>query len=279
MSEQERIQMAGVNVNARKTRRWGAWFVAEHKLLTARSYIYTIIASSIFNPVMYLFALGIGVGSYIDRTSSSQVLGQIRYLSFVGPALLCSAAINAAFEETSFPVMGGFRWNQDFYAMHATPLKPSQIADGVLIAALIRVVFTSMVFFLVLLMFGAMPSARAVIALVSAIATGLGIGALMASLAASLDDDDGWFALINRLVIAPLFLFSGTFYPLESMPVYLHWIGWISPLWHGTRLGRWAAYEMPMSGAELAVHIVYLSILVIGGISLARVRFTRRLME
>lgn len=262
-----------------KARLFGAWYTAEHRLLTMRSFVSTIIATSVFNPLMYLFALGVGIGSYIDRGRSGGALFGVSYLTFVGPALIASASINAVFEETSFPVMGGFKWTREFYAMHATPLQPRQIASGVLIAAMIRSVFTVTVFWIMLMLFGALPSSRSLILIPSAILCGMGIGSLMAALAASLKEDDGWFALINRMVIAPMFLFSGTFYPLEQMPLWLRWIGWISPLWHATNLGRWAAYGMELSRNMVAVHAFYLTVLAAGGWLLAGRSFARRLEE
>jgi lipooligosaccharide transport system permease protein len=261
------------------TRLRGSWFVAEHKLLTMRSYMYTILSSSIFNPLMYLFALGIGIGSYIDRNSGGNVLYGVSYLTYVGPALLSSAAINSAFEETTFPVMGGFRWTREFYAMHATPLQPYQIANGVMIAAAIRVVFTVTVFWLMLFLFGALPRGTAILALPAAILSGMGIGAVMSALAAKLTDDDGWFVLINRMVLAPMFLFSGTFYPLEQMPLGLRWIGWLSPLWHATELGRWAGFGLELRPERLIWHTAYLVLILGLGLVMMWNEFEKRLIE
>jgi lipooligosaccharide transport system permease protein len=260
-----------------KTRAFGAWYAAEHRLLTMRSFLSSIIATSIFNPLMYIFALGIGIGSYVDA-SGGELFG-VSYLVFVGPALICSAAINVIFEETSFPVMGGFRWTKEFYAMHASPLEPHQISSGVLLAALIRGVFTVFVFWFFLSVFGVMPSSRSWLLLIIATVTGMAIGSVIAAIAASLKEDDGWFALINRMIIAPMFLFSGTFYPLEQMPLYVRWIGWISPLWHGTNLGRWAAFEMEVPTPLLFVHVIYLLTLMIGGWFWASHSFAGRLEE
>jgi lipooligosaccharide transport system permease protein len=74
----------------------------------------------------------------------------------------------------------------------------------------------------------------------------------------------------------PMFLFSGTFYPLETLPAWLQWIGWISPLWHATELGRMLTYgpvDLPLAG----LHLVYLLILAVVGYVLGRRMFERRL--
>lgn len=256
---------------------FGAWFVAEARLRTMRAYLRTIVMGSLFNPLMYIFALGLGIGSYIDRNGGGQGLGGVSYLTFVGPALLASAALTAAFEETSFPVMGGFKWTREFWAMNATPIDARQIVDGVLLAAGFRIVFTVLAFWCCLAAFGAMPSGAAFLAMPAAVLTALAFGSAIMAIASRLEEDDGWFAIINRLVIAPMFLFSGTFFPLESLPLGLRWIGWISPLWHGTQLGRIAAFGLAEPAWLVAAHLAFLAALLAAGLVLSRKSFARRL--
>ncbi|HUW42188.1 MAG TPA: ABC transporter permease [Rectinemataceae bacterium] len=258
---------------------FGTWFVAEHRLRTMRAYLSSIIMGSVFNPVMYLFALGVGIGSYIDANSGSHGLGGVSYLSFVGPALLASAALTVAFEETSFPVLGGFKWTREFWAMNATPISGRQVASGVLLAAAIRVVFTVIVFWCCLVAFGASPSAYGFLAVPSAILGGLAFGSVIMTVASRLEEDEGWFAMINRLIIAPMFLFSGTFFPLESLPVGLRWIGWISPLWHATQLGRVATFGMKEPLWLTFGHLAFLSIMLALGLGLSWKSFARRLSK
>jgi lipooligosaccharide transport system permease protein len=106
---------------------------------------------------------------------------------------------------------------------------------------------------------------------------GLAFGLPLLAFSASLRDDAGQFALVQRFVFTPMFLFSGTFYPLETLPTWLHWIGWVSPLWHATELGRVASYGHPIAGWLVAVHVVVLLGLAVGGWLLARRTFERRL--
>ena len=56
----------------------------------------------------------------------------------------------------------------------------------------------------------------------------------------------------------PMFLFSATFYPLDTLPLFLQWIGWISPLWHATELGRWLSYGMPLEPWQAVLSVTYL---------------------
>ena len=258
---------------------FGTWFVAEHRLRTMRAYLGSIIMGSVFNPVIHLFALGVGIGSYIDSSSGGLGLGGLSYLTFVGPALLTSAALTVAFEETSFPVMGGFKWTREFWAMNATPISGRQVVNGVLLAAGFRIIFTVVVFWCFLTAFGASPSTLGFLAMPAAIFAGLAFGSVIMTIASRLEEDDGWFAIINRLVIAPMFLFSGTFFPLERLPLGLQWIGWISPLWHGTQLGRIATYGMEEPLWLLASHILFIAIMLAVGLGLSWTSFARRLAK
>ena len=217
-----------------KGRLWGWWYVCEHRLRTMRAYLWSIVMGSVANPVFYLISLGVGLGALVDARSGSRGVGGVPYVTFVGPALLASAAITAGFEEVSFPVVGGFKWSREFWAMNATVVGGRQVAAGVALAAVIRMTATVAVFLGFLYAFGAVPAATGVLALPVAILGGLALAGPVMAFSASLENDDGWFAIINRFVIAPLFLFSGTFYPLNFLPLPLQVVGWISPLWHVT---------------------------------------------
>jgi lipooligosaccharide transport system permease protein len=106
---------------------------------------------------------------------------------------------------------------------------------------------------------------------------GLSFGIPLMAYAASIHDDKGQFALVQRFIFMPMFLFSGTFYPLATLPLWLQWIGWISPLWHATELGRIVTYGKEVAPVLVAVHITYLLVLTIGGLIIARRLFERRL--
>jgi lipooligosaccharide transport system permease protein len=85
--------------------------------------------------------------------------------------------------------------------------------------------------------------------------------------------------MVQRFIFMPMFLFSGTFYPLESLPLWLQWIGWVSPLWHATELGRWISYDADVSPVMVALHLGYLIALSVIGYIVARRLFERRLAK
>lgn len=95
---------------------------------------------------------------------------------------------------------------------------------------------------------------------------------------ATLKQEGIQFVLLQRLVIMPMFLFAGTFFPLASMPIYLQWIGWISPMWHATQLARMAAFGLVVPTWLVVVHVGFLAALIVGGVWAARRTFTRRLV-
>ena len=103
-------------------------------------------------------------------------------------------------------------------------------------------------------------------------------GAFMLGITAGVKNDDYFFSVLGRLVIAPLFLFSGTFFPLTTMPIFLQPIGWISPLWHATELGRHFSYGQPISSTLISIHFGYLIALTAIGFQLSYKRFTARLL-
>lgn len=107
--------------------------------------------------------------------------------------------------------------------------------------------------------------------------TATAFGAPLQAYAATLRDEGFQFAFIQRFVVMPMFLFAGTFFPLSVLPTYLHWIGWISPVWHGTELARLATYGAPMSPLMLVVHLAFLIVCTVVGMVLAVRVYTGRL--
>lgn len=259
-----------------KPRRWGSWYVAEHRIRAMRAYLQTIVATSIGNPLIYLFAMGIGLATIVDQGSGAAALG-VSYLAFIAPALIATAAVQVAAEECTYPLMMGFKWNPIFYAMNAAPISGNQIVNGLVISVLARMVPTTIVYFLVTVPFGAILSWWGVLIVLASTLTGLAVGLAIMPYTASIEEDKGQMAMIQRFGILPMFLFSGTFFPLDTLPWYLQPIGWISPLWHGTELGRVASYGMAEPAWLTVLHIVYLGTICVIGWRWTQRIVTRRL--
>lgn len=262
---------------ARRTRRHGAWYVAEHIVRAMRAYGWTLVVGAVGQPVLYLVGLALGLAALIQAPIHDGS-HQIGYVQFVAPALLMSAAITVAAEEFSYPVMAGFKWRRFFYGFSASPLTPAQIVTGEILGVTGRVILTAGLYYLFLLLFPAVgrPEVSWLMIPVGVLA-GLAFGIPMLAYAASLEEDKGQFALVQRFVIMPMFLFSGTFYPLDTLPVWLQWIGWISPLWHASEVGRDLSYPRDADGGMIAVHLAVLVMFALGGAVAARRTFARRL--
>ena len=263
--------------STRLTRRWGSWYVAEQRFLSLRAYALTVVVTAIGNPIIYLYALGVGLATLVDGNLGTDAVGGVSYLAFVAPALLCSAAIAVATDEFAYPIMLGFKWNPVFFAMNAAPIRPGQIINGIVIAVAVRMFVTCGVFYAFMLLFGAVPSAAGFLAVFVALLTGLGFGAVLMAYTATLTEDTGQLAMVMRFVILPMTLFSGTFFPLDVLPVWLQWIGWISPLWHGSELARVFTYGLSEPLWLSVLHVLYLAVLLAVGWALARRITARRL--
>lgn len=266
-------------VDLDKLRWFGAFYVAEMRIRTMAKWWVTIVLNGFGNPVIYLLAIGIGVGTLVDANGGAGALGGFSYLQFLAPALLASAAMQSAMDETAFPTLRGFVWDKGFFALNATRLTGRQIAEGVLMGAYVRVILSIFFYELVLLAFSAIPLNMALPLFFSSFFAGLAWGSLILALSSNVVDDDGFISLIFRFVVMPMFLFSGTFYPLEQMPIYLQWIGWISPLWHATSLGRIMSLELSVEPWVWIMHLGFLALLAIIGRAIAFPTFERRLSK
>jgi lipooligosaccharide transport system permease protein len=251
--------------------------VAEYRLRNMWKWKRAILAYGLGGPVLYLTSIGMGVGALVDKHNGGQGIAGVPYLAFLAPALLASAAIQGGQDEVTFPTLAGFIWAKLFYAMHATSLTARQIADGVLLAAATRVVFTTVIYWLVLYAFGAVSGASALPLIVSGVLAGLAFSTVMLAVVARVKNDDSFFALLGRFVITPMFLFSGTFYPLQSLPMTVQWIGWLSPLWHATEIGRALSYGAAFHDAMFPLHAGFLAVTGLVGLLLAHRQFERRL--
>ncbi|HZZ95592.1 MAG TPA: ABC transporter permease [Jatrophihabitantaceae bacterium] len=256
--------------------RGSTWTVVEYKILQARKYWRAVVIVGLVTPLFYLLALGVGLGVVVNRNSGGQ-LG-VPYLVFVAPAFLTAAALQVATNEAAFPVMGGFRWERLFHGIAATPLRPLQIADGVLWWITIRVSLNSAVYLAILAAFGGAHRWQVVFAVPAAVLCGMAFGAPVAALSATLRNDGQAFNVVFRFIVTPMFLFSGTFYPISQLPGWAQALAHVSPLWHGTELARDAAIGGLSSFAVLG-HLAFLVVWLVVGVSLARWRFRVRLEE
>ncbi len=260
------LERAGIDdaTLASRSRRFGAWYVVEHKLRAVRAFFWTMIATALGSPFLYLFAFGVGLATLVSRNDAFLEQTGVGYLQFVAPALIINAAVLVAAEEYMFGMLLGFKWNMIFIGMNAAPLSGRQIVDGMFLYVGIRGLFTAGIYYGAVALFGGVVSPWAVLVIPIAILTGLAFSPI-AAYSASIYEDRGQFNIVNRLIVMPLSLFSGTVFPLSQLPIFLQWIGWISPIWHGSELARQFSYGPTEPFWLSLVHVAYLAALAILG--------------
>ena len=249
--------------------------VFEYWLLQYRRVWRGSVVTSVINPVFYLGALGIGLGTLVNKSSGAE-LG-VDYLDFVAPGMLAATAMTIASNEASWPVMGSFRWTRQYFAMQATPIGPRDIVLGHQLWMTARVASTSLVYLVVIAAFGGVNSVLAVFALPASVLLGAAFTAPFAAYAATRDNDAA-FVPVNRFVIVPMFLFSGTFFPVSRLPLPLEWLAYATPLWHGVELCRMFTLGDVHVLAALG-HTAYLLAFVVVGLVWAERTYSRRLLR
>mgnify|MGYP000247531303 CR=1 FL=1 len=226
------------------------------------------------NPIFFLLAMGVLLGTLVDRSNPD--LGGLSYLEFVAPALLAATAMQTAASVTTFPVRAGLKWWKTYHAVVATPVRVGELVTGVVAWAGVRVGLAVGAFALVAALAGAFASPLAALAPFAALLCGLTFAALIAALSAWMPSDQ-YLAALYRFGLVPLFLFSGTFFPVSQLPAWLEPVAWATPLWHGVALCRdLAAGDVPVAGT--ALHVGYLLALLVAGATVA-VQGCRRTLE
>jgi lipooligosaccharide transport system permease protein len=229
---------------------------------------------SFVQPLLFLAAMGFGLGELVDR-GSPETLEGARYAAYIAPGLLAAGAMQTAAGEASWPVMAAMKWQRVYHAMLATPLSPRDVLFGHLGWMATRIAVAAASFFVVMVGFGLVSAATAVFAVPAAVLTGVAFAAPITAYAATLEQDEP-FALIWRLGIMPMFILSGTFFPVDQLPAWLRAVAYATPLWHGVDLSRDLVLGRPL-GAAAVVHIGYLALLAAAGLIWGTRTYTRRL--
>jgi lipooligosaccharide transport system permease protein len=260
--------------------RQSAWDAAraayEHMWLLYRRTWRGSVFGMFAQPVLFLVAMGIGLGSYVNQ-SASTALGGVPYIVFLAPALLVSTVMQGAAFEGTFPIIGGFHWNRRYHAMYATPLTPDSIAFGQIAWTATRSTLVGTIFCLVIVAFGAAGSPGIVWSIPIGTLTGLAFAAPIAAFMTTQRDTTA-FNSIWRFGITPLFLFSGTFFPISQLPDAIRWIAWLFPLWHGVDLAR--SLSLGTVGEDpllMLLHLVILVAFAVTGIVAMFVMYRREL--
>ena len=219
-----------------------------------------IIFSGVFEPLFYLFSMGVGLGHFVGKVPGPGG-SLVDYASFVAPALLASAAMNGAIYDAT-NVFWKLKYMRTYDAVLSTPIGPADVAVGETAWALFRGFLYAISFMAVAGVLGLMGSAWALLTLPAAVVIGFafaGLGVAATTYMRTWQD----FELIG-LVQLPMFLFSATFFPITTYPDAIQWVVRFSPLYHAVELLR--ALNFGTVGWAQLVNLSYLLILGAGGL-------------
>lgn len=194
--------------------------------------------SSFLSPLLFLSAMGAGLGSLVDRNASlGNRLGGVDYVAFLAPGLLAMSTVLVGSQEALWPVNGAVRWDRAYVAMVNTPLRPRDAMIGHLAYIAYRTLTVAAMFVVVMALFGAVHSPGIVLALPAAVLCGMSMATPLAGYAVGVTSQDG-FAAVLRFVVTPMTLFAGAFFPVNQLPAWLRPLAYVTPMWHGVSLCR-----------------------------------------
>lgn len=234
-------------------------------------------APTVLTPLGFLAAMGLGLGSIVDDGARADTLGGVSYLDFIAPGLMAASVMQQAAFESSYPVLGAIKWAKQYHAQLAAPLRVRDVLSGHIVWVTLRLGISAAVFLVIMALFGTLHSPWAVLCIPAAVLTGLAWVPGMFGYAATLETDSG-FALVFRFLVMPMFLFSGTFFPISQLPDWLEPVAVLTPLWHGVELCRDLALGTPELLPSLG-HVAYLVLWAAAGFWWALRTFTRRLVS
>lgn len=250
--------------------------VMEANLVTYRRVWKGSAVSSFLNPVLYLSAMGLGLGTLVDRADAAATLGAGSYLEFLAPGLLVANAMMVGTFESAWPVMAGIKWIKTYQATLASPVGVAGLVAGHFLWIVFRLLLVSVVFLGVMLAFGATEPLGALVLVAPAVLVGLAMAGPMTAFTASRESEQG-LTTVFRFGITPMFLFSGTFFPISQLPGWLQPLAVVTPLWHAVEVARrWAIGTA--STLPIWLHLGYLLAIFAVGAYLAKRLLHKRLL-
>lgn len=228
---------------------------------------WTIVATGFFEPVLYLLAMGYGLGGLVGEVEGPGG-APMSYVGFIAPALLATSAMNGAIYDSTWNVFFKMRFGRLYEAMLATSLGPLDVAAGEIAMALFRGLLYACAFLGVMGVLGITTSWWALAMVPVAVLIALGFAAVGMAVTS-------WFTsfqqmeLIN-IVLLPMFMFSSTLFPIDIYPQPVQWFIQAMPLWHGVELMR--QLSVGVFSAGTLGHLLYFGVMSVAGVAFCTVR-------
>ncbi|MFZ5646550.1 MAG: ABC transporter permease [Bacillota bacterium] len=210
-------------------------------------------ANIMFNfvePVLYLWAIGFGLGVYVSGING------LSYISFLAPALIASSAMFSTTYEMTYGSFTRMGYQKTFHGMVATPVSMDDVVMGEMLYGTFKGVLYGMVFFLVVAIFGLVKSPWALLIPVP-LALMVLVFSVLSLIWTSIAPNYDSFGYFFTLLISPMFLFAGVFFPVEDLPQGIRFLAWLTPLYHAVEVIR----PMVLGGVSVAVlsHLAWLA--------------------
>lgn len=240
-------------------------FRALHALKTTNALVFF---SGFVEPVFYLLAFGFGVGSLVG--GSQLGADATEYAKFLAPALLATSAMNGAIQDSTWNVFFKMHFDRLYTGMLATSLGPLDVALGEIAWSLLRGAAYSVGFLVVAWAFGLVTSWWALMAVPAAVVVGFAFAS--AGMAATSYMKHMQQVQWLNFWLLPMFLFSGTFYPLTVYPEWLQAAMQALPLWNAIELVREAMTGS--FGLPILAHLAYFTVFIVVGMTVTTRRLT-----
>lgn len=250
------------------------WAVVQRGLIAARSSSWVVVLSGFFEPVFYLFSLGIGLGTLIEKVETSSGL-EVSYAAFIAPALLAVSAMNGAIYDSTWNVFFKLNYGKLYEGQLSTSLGPLDVALGEILYALLRGLVYATGFMIIMQIAGLNLAPTAILALPAVVLIAFGfasLGMAVTSYMKTFQHMD-WI----NMVLLPMFLFSATFYPITVYPEFVQAIVMALPLWHGVELIRGlttGALSIAMLG-----HVLYYVVMIAVGLIFTTTRLRKLFLD
>ena len=233
------------------------------------------IVSAFLAPVLYLGAIGFGLGSLVEGGRGT--LGvDVGYVEFLAPGLIAATALQVGAQESIFGTMGRIRWQRTWHVAVSTPVMPGDLAVGHLLWCAVRGTIAAAIYAVVTVVLGVLDPLGALAAVVPGVLCAAALAALTQAWMVIAEDEHSMNAA-QRFLVVPMFLFSGVFFPISQLPGWLQPVAQVTPLWHGVELARRLALGESASGWPALAHVAWLVALLAVGLALSVRNFTRRL--
>jgi lipooligosaccharide transport system permease protein len=254
---------------------YGAARVVEHNALIFRRLWRGSLTVSFFTPLFFLASMGLGLGGLVNRGSGG--VGGVPYIDFLAPGLLAAVTMQTAASECTYPLLGKIQWDRIYDAMLSTPLAVRDLLIGEIAWVMVRLLLVSSIFWIVMAIFGVARTPESLLAIPAATLSGLAFATPLMAFT-STQKEDGPMGTLFRVVITPLFLFGGAFFPISRLPGVLQAVAWATPLAHGVALSRGLVLGNLVT-TDAVLHVVVLLGYTIAGAVVARPLLVRRLVK